>query len=574
MNRSMWFWLCVVLGLLMLGAGLLVPIHLRAVDAGVLSRAGRRTPTLVEEGLGLAAAQAVGAAQLLSQAAQAEKLPDANRLETSVNKLAREHPVWATWGGSDSYLATIFKTGARGSSSSPELVTEIVIQTENRAVGLQTLRASTCPAVAELLRCRALTNTVIFPPSSSASGQAFDAAVVTCGLLLTELHLTPNFSNTVFRLATDANRGGASEPLEQVLLDMLALGQRFNWSQLTMFVRKIPDADTLHRLANDVRKADSQLPVLFAAVQLSGDPAGVAKYLANFNRTGMNDLKTSLWFGEGGLKEFLRRDQQLNVPSGQQSYTSGGPVGAFYDFAAGWSLRSPGPALAVKWILLFAAGMFAAGALHFARPAVSFLEEPLQVRGIHFAREILFALGFLLVVLVFSEPFLAQDSQRAPPLPRLQLPTMGKTVIAEKNSIKPTLMNQSNLSLITLAVFFVLQGLLYLSCLIKLAEIRRQKVLPTMKLKLLENEEHLFDAGLYLGFAGTIVSLIFASLKIITFSLMAAYSCTAFGIIFVSIFKIFHLRPTRRALLMEADAATREPAGGRLSGIHASIAQS
>jgi hypothetical protein len=147
----------------------------------------------------------------------------------------------------------------------------------------------------------------------------------------------------------------------------------------------------------------------------------------------------------------------------------------------------------------------------------------------------------------------------------------GSAVTAGIKSIKPKLMNQSNLSLTTLAVFFVLQGLLYLSCLIKLAEIRRQKVPPPMKLKLLENEDHLFDAGLYLGFAGTIVSLIFASLKVITFSLMAAYSCTAFGIIFVSIFKICHLRPARRVLLMEADAATREPA--RLGGVHASVAQ-
>ena len=55
-----------------------------------------------------------------------------------------------------------------------------------------------------------------------------------------------------------------------------------------------------------------------------------------------------------------------------------------------------------------------------------------------------------------------------------------------------------------------------------------------MKLRLLENEDHLFDAGLYLGFVGTIVSLILASLGMINFSLMAAYSSTSFGIIFVS----------------------------------------
>jgi len=83
-------------------------------------------------------------------------------------------------------------------------------------------------------------------------------------------------------------------------------------------------------------------------------------------------------------------------------------------------------------------------------------------------------------------------------------------------------MNQT--ILLTLLLFFVLQGLIYISCIVKLAEIRRQKVPPRTKLKLLENEDHLFDAGLYLGFVGTIISLILVSMHIIEFSLMAAYS--------------------------------------------------
>jgi hypothetical protein len=113
--------------------------------------------------------------------------------------------------------------------------------------------------------------------------------------------------------------------------------------------------------------------------------------------------------------------------------------------------------------------------------------------------------------------------------------------------------------LLTLLLFFVLQALLYVACLVKLAEIRRQRVESRVKLKLLENEEHLFDAGLYLGFAGTIVSLILVSLNISEFSIMAAYSSTSFGIIFVSIFKIFHLRPAKRLLLMESETGSGTP---------------
>ena len=37
------------------------------------------------------------------------------------------------------------------------------------------------------------------------------------------------------------------------------------------------------------------------------------------------------------------------------------------------------------------------------------MERPLQVRGFHIAREILFALGFLVVVLLLSEPTRGMD---------------------------------------------------------------------------------------------------------------------------------------------------------------------
>src|SRR5262249_3361844 len=153
--------------------------------------------------------------------------------------------------------------------------------------------------------------------------------------------------------------------------------------------------------------------------------------------------------------------------------------------------------LALKWGLYFVGGFLLAMALHLARPAVSALERPLQVRGFHVAREILFALGFLLVVLLLSEPFLAQEAQRVEFPFRLRLPMAGGAVPAGKPGAGPSIMNHT--VLLTMLLFFVLQALLYVMCLFKLGEIRRQRVAPRMKLKLLENEDHLFDAGLYLG---------------------------------------------------------------------------
>ena len=48
--RWLWFWLCIVLGLMLIGCGLLVPAHLRAVDVGLIHAAGRSGAGLLERG--------------------------------------------------------------------------------------------------------------------------------------------------------------------------------------------------------------------------------------------------------------------------------------------------------------------------------------------------------------------------------------------------------------------------------------------------------------------------------------------------------------------------------------------
>ena len=545
------FLICAILGLVMLVGGLLIPAYLRAVDASVIQKAGRNSPALVEQGQALAGAKKLGVAKMLMLAARAAGIPGWDRLGETVTNQARQYPDALAW-GDDSPVENLFGGNARAPEVGAEPFTDFIIHQDNREAALARLRASSSSVVMELLRTRALNNTVLFPPSSSASGQAFDVALLECGLLLDGGHLTAGMSDAIYLSASAANRGGNSEPLERVLMDFLSLGDRLNWDQLVAFVAQIQDTGTLHQLAGQVRNAGEQLPVLFAAVQLSGKPAAVAKYLAKFNQTGTEDLRASLHDGAGGVRELAQRGQRLFNSDLERHVTAFDPFGAFFFFAAGCAFQTPWLALTLKWLCYLLGGFFLAGAFHFAQPAVSFLEQPLQVRGFHLVREFLFSLGFLLVVLLLSEPFLARESQKGGFPFRLQLPMGGGAVPVGIAGIKQTIMNPT--IILTLLVFFVLQALLYMACLVKLAEIRRQQVPPRMKLRLLENEDHLFDAGLYLGFVGTIISLIIASLGLVKFSLMAAYSSTSFGIIFVVIFKIFHLRPARRKLLLEAEA--------------------
>ena len=84
----------------------------------------------------------------------------------------------------------------------------------------------------------------------------------------------------------------------------------------------------------------------------------------------------------------------------------------------------------MKWLFTCWRGSYRGGAA-FCAPGRGEPGRPLQVRGFHIAREMLFALGFLLVVLLLSEPFLAQESQRVDFPFRLRLPTVGSVVPQE-----------------------------------------------------------------------------------------------------------------------------------------------
>ena len=551
--RWLFFLFCAALGLALLACGLLVPMHLRAVDAGILERAGRSGPALLDEGKTLAGEQKLGTAQMLMQAARLETFPGWDRLDQLIARQARQNPAALMW-GADTRVKSLFPGNTPLSKAGAEPFTDFIIRQKNRDTALAALNRSSTLAVQGLMRSRSLTKTVLLPPSSSASGQAFDAAVSVCGLLSDDGHLTTRLNRGIATLAERANQGGNTRPLEEVLMDFLSLGERFNWDQLVAFVAQIPDPETLHQLAGEARAAGTNLPVLFAAVELSGRPAAVAGYLAKFSQTGLKDLGASLAYGGAGVGELAQRGQRFYRPDWERRVTAFASVANFFSRAADLGLQQPQLALAGKWLAYLLAGFFLAAAMHFARPAVSTLERPLQVRGFHLFREFLFSLGFLFVVLLLSEPFLAQESQKGGFSFRLLPLTTGGVVPAGIAGIQQTIMNP--IILLTLLLFFVLQSLLYISCLVKLAEISRQRVPPRMKLRLLENEDHLFDAGLYLGFVGTIISLIVASLGLVKFSLMAAYSSTSFGIIFVVIFKIFHLRPARRKLLLEAEAGT------------------
>ena len=136
-------------------------------------------------------------------------------------------------------------------------------------------------------------------------------------------------------------------------------------------------------------------------------------------------MGSALPFGAGGVKELLARDQRWSNWRLQRHLAAWAPLGALLGAASDYCLLLPWFAMGVKWFLYLGGGFLLAAAVHFSRPEACRRRRPLQVGGLHFAREAVFAVGFLLVVLLLTEPFLSQESQKEG-VPLSRAPAVGR----------------------------------------------------------------------------------------------------------------------------------------------------
>ena len=166
------------------------------------------------------------------------------------------------------------------------------------------------------------------------------------------------------------------------------------------------------------------------------------------------------------------------------------------------------------------------------------------------------AVAFAALLVVGTEPFLLQAAPPSEYRLRLHLPVLVAAAPAPASASQPNHPMDSS-TLVSIGLFASLQVAMYLFCLVKIREIAGQKLPPLIRLKLLENEENLFDGGLYLGIGGTATALVLQVLGVIEPNLLAAYSSNLFGITCVALVKIRHVRPIRRALIIESQAEAK-----------------
>jgi len=345
----------------------------------------------------------------------------------------------------------------------------------------------------------------------------------------------------------------------------IVLGRRYDYLTLADLASVAARPSAWVAAADLARKHPDARDTVFAAVLFAEAPGSIQTYLGEQPETGWSDLRAALALGPGAVQELVERGRPVFEPrpavAAVRDWAEPLPRERIVELA----LRRPIAAFALQVGLLLASGF----ALAFAFGAAWRGDGETGERLGRLHPAILLRDGLLSVLAAgllwtFLEPaILKLSSAESPAPPPARFQTAIDDTLESLKSPLDAMPSLNHITLLILALFGLLQLIVYALGVIKIKEIGRQNRTAEMKLKLLENEENLFDLGLYVGLGGTVAALIFVSVGIVEASLMAAYASTLFGILFVALLKIFHLRPFRRRLILEAGTAPpRHPSDG------------
>ncbi len=543
----------VLLGLVLAIAGWLLPVNVKALSPALLRAAGEGTPTLGTYGRDLVDVEKIGPAALVLAAARATEDPKAPALANALEQFATRQPGLMAWGGWDPFLDPLFNlradSGRRGSTP--------VLSFFNTEKARGTLRAylakSGSEGVQSLVQLRDLTGTGRFVPATRPGGQPLDALILLSGLLYQGGHLSVPLQRELRGLADTALAQKELGELEDFFINLLSLGRRLDWAQLAELMRRTDSVRTVGEYAHLARVAPDHLPLIYSAALFSDSADRVAGYLIEYGKAGMEDLRTALTFGQGAVKQLLLRRVPINRSANP---TLGG--------TAELALTHPQLLLALKYLAVIIGVWLVLRGLDrwFVGPPLAG-SKTFVLGGVRSgALSILFAA----IVLVVTEPFLIQ----AAPASEFQLrrPVLVlSTVLPVSDSQSASTMESTNI--VSIALFAALQIAVYLLCLSKIREIARQDAPPLVKLRLMENEENLFDLGLYVGIGGTAASMVLITLGWTNANLISAFSSNLFGITCVALVKILHVRPYRTQLILQGQVAStpsREAVGASARG--------
>ena len=531
-----------LLGLTLLAAAWLLPANVKSLNPALLREAGRGTPGAAEFARQLLAVDKPGPAALALEAARLVGDSGAPPLQAALDAYRREHGDLIPWGGWDVALEPLLagRTAALPTESTPVLRFLVAGQARENLRGY--LRTSRLPGVQTVLKTAGITQTQRFVAASRPGGQPLDAVILLTAYLWQRENLSGPLQRDVRVLAETAVATNQLGALEDFYLDMLALGRRLNWIQLSELLRTTSGPGTVAQFAHLARVAPEHLPVIYTAALMTRSADSVARYLITFGKPGAENLRLALASGEGAVKQLVQRQAPVTQATGPE-----------FEAGAAFVLRHPETALFLKYACFLAGAFLVLRSLDLRlfRPAELALRAAFPRMGSGVLAAILTFIFF-----VFSEPFLLKAAAATDYQIRLIVPILGQTAAAAApaSASNPT-PTMDTTTLLSILAFLLLQVGMYVICLLKISEIERQAVPVLTKLKLMENEENLFDGGLYIGIAGTATALVLQVLGLIEANLLAAYSSNLFGIVCVALVKIRHVRPYKRKLILEGQAA-------------------
>jgi hypothetical protein len=515
----------------------LLPVSLKSVSKGLLRSAGEGTPSIAAFGRDLVDSEKIGPAILLLAASKGVGDPRAPALERAIDAFASQQPALMAWGGWDPSLDPIFNLRQRTPYGQSTHVMTFLIPENVRSRVRAYLANSGSLGVQAVLRTRDVTSTGRFVPANRPGGQPLDALILLTGLLYQGEHLSPTLQREVRALAETAVQRNELGDLEGFYLDLLSLGRRLDWTQLGELLKRTVSVRTVGEYAHLSRVAPDQLPFIYSAALLSNSADRVASYLIRYGKAGSDDLRLSLADGQGAVDLLLQREVPVNRSPGPA-------MGA----AAALVLVHPRLMLALKYagyllgLFLLLRGLD----VWIVSPAGGPSSGPQQ----HVRAGIL-AVVMSALLIIATEPFLLKAAPASEYRVRLVLPMLANTATPAAPSLTSTPVTMETSTLVSIGIFAALQVGMYMACLRKIREIDGQEASPLLKLRLMENEENLFDSGLYVGMMGTAAALVLQVLGVIEPNLLAAYSSNLFGIICVALVKIRHVRGYKRRLILE-----------------------
>jgi hypothetical protein len=529
------FWLVLGLGLLL--TAWLLPVNVKSLNTALLREAGRDTPTVAQFGRQLLDLDKPGPAELALAAARKVGDPGVPTLAAAYENYAQNHRDMMPWGGWDVALEPLVAVRNAASDTESQPVLNFMVTQQARDNLRRYLAVSRLPGVQTLLKTADLTSTQRFVPARQPGGQPLDAVILLTAYLWQTERLSAGLQREVRGLAEAAVASGHMGELEDFYLDILTLGKRLNWIQLSELLRTTGNLGTVGQFAHLSRVAPEHLPVIYTSALLTKSADGVANYLIAFGQPGAENLQLALSFGEGAVKQLVQR---------QAPVSSGG--GREFEFGAGFVLRHPELALLAKYAA-FLGGIFLILRAVDLR-LFSSVEKTLRSAFPRMGGGLIAAI-LTFIFFVFSEPFLLKAAPISEYRIKLAIPVIGNTAPATAATpLTPPTMDIS--TILSITAFAALQLGMYVICLLKISEISKQALSAATKLELMQNEENLFDGGLYIGIAGTATALVLQVLGLIDANLLAAYSSNLFGIVCVALVKIRHVRPYKRQLIVEA----------------------